>query len=76
MNDKPNNDPDPVYDMVIDIQSISKLKEGWEIKYYGSEENQTRVKNISKQKYLRISVIGNANRGKTFIFQKISNFKF
>ena len=38
MNEESNNDPDPVYDMVIDIQSISKLKEGWEIKYYGSKE--------------------------------------
>ena len=71
--ENPNN---PVYDMVIDIQSISKLKEGWEIKYYGSKENKTRVKNISKQKYLRISVIGNANRGKTFILQKISRLNF
>ena len=76
MNDKSNKDPDQVYDMVIDIQSLSKLKEGWEIKYYGSEVNQTRVKNISKQKYLRISVIGNANRGKTFILQKISKLNF
>ena len=35
-----------------------------------------RVKDISKQKYLRISVIGNANRGKTFILQKISTLNF
>ena len=71
--ENPNN---PVYDMVIDIQSLTKLKEGCKVKYCGSEENQKRVKNISKQKHIRISVIGNPNRGKTFIFQKISNFKF
>ena len=71
--ENPNN---PVYDMVIDIQSLTKLKEGWKVKYCGSEENQKRVKNISKQKHIRISVIGNANRGKTFILQKISNLNF
>ena len=71
--ENPNN---PVYDMVIDIQSLTKLKEGWKVKYCGSEENQKRVKNISKQKHIRISVLGNANRGKTFILQKISNLNF
>ena len=71
--ENPNN---PVYDMVIDIQSLTKLKEGWKVKYCGSEENQKRVKNISKHKNIRISVLGNANRGKTFILQKISNLNF
>ena len=71
--ENPNN---PVYDMVIDIQSLSKLKEGQYIKYYGSKKNINRVKNISKQRFLRISVIGNANRGKTFILQKISKLNF
>ena len=71
--ENPNN---PVYDMVIDIQSLTKLKEGWKVKYCGSEDNIKRVKNISKQRYIRISVIGNANRGKTFILQKISNLNF
>ncbi len=72
------SEKDQVYDMVIDIQSFSKLKEGWEIQYCGSEENIKRVKEISKskQRYNRISVIGNANRGKTFILQKISRLNF
>ena len=66
----------PVYDMVIHIQSLTKLEEGWKVEYCGSEENKKRVKNIPKQKYIRISVIGNANRGKTFILQKISDLNF
>jgi len=26
------------YDIVVDINSIKKLKEGWDIKYFGNED--------------------------------------
>lgn len=60
------------YDVVIDIKSIRNLnKKGWEIKYFGNKENQ---KEIIKSKYkIIISVLGNSNRGKTYLLNKLSN---
>jgi hypothetical protein len=60
------------YDVIIDIQSIGKLKEkGWNIIYSGDKKKQ---KEIIESKYkIIISVLGNSNRGKTYLLNKLSN---
>ena len=60
------------YDIVVDINSIMKLNQGWEIIYYGDskkiEESKKKIKSSNKN---FISVLGHSNRGKTYILQKI-----
>ena len=60
------------YDIVVDINSIKKLKEGWDIKYFGKPDNiETLKAKIRKSNKNFISVLGHSNRGKTYILQKI-----
>ena len=64
------------YDIVVDINSIKKLKEGWEIKYFANQENIKTLKDkIRKSNKNFISVLGHSNRGKTYILQKICKEK-
>ena len=58
------------YDVVIDITSIKNLnKPGWKIIYHGKKEDL--IKNIELNNTV-ISVLGNSNRGKTYLLQKLS----
>ena len=69
------NDDNPPYDLVVDIKSIYELNKGWKIYHYGKKANISRTKNYDpKEKYI-ISVIGNANRGKTFLLRLLSAFE-
>ena len=65
----------PPYDLVIDIKSIYELNKGWKIYSFGNDENVSRTKNYDPKKKYIISVIGNANRGKTFLLKLLSNFQ-
>ena len=65
----------PIYDIVIDIKTILDLEKGWNIILNGNEENQLRILKKFDEKNFVISVIGNSNRGKTYILNKISDFK-
>ena len=65
----------PMYDIVIDIKTILDLVKGWNIILNGNEENQLRILKKFDEKNFVISVIGNSNRGKTYILNKISDFK-
>ena len=74
INTYENND-NPPYDLVVDIKSIYELNKGWKIYHYGNKDNISRTKNYDpKEKYI-ISVIGNANRGKTFLLRLLSAFE-
>ena len=74
INTYENND-NPPYDLVVDIKSIYELNKGWKIYHYGKKDNISRTKNYDpKEKYI-ISVIGNANRGKTFLLRLLSTFE-
>ena len=66
------NKDDEKYDAIIDINSIMKLKDGWDIKYNGDEKRINQTKSIiqSNNKSF-ISILGHSNRGKTYILQKI-----
>ena len=68
---KDKNDNFVPYDVVIDITSIKNLNNpGWKIIYNGKKEAQ--IKNIKLKNRIVISVLGNSNRGKTYLLQKLS----
>ena len=58
------------YDVIIDIKSIKDINEGWEIKMNKSGEK--RFNKYKNKESLIIGVIGNSNRGKSFLLSKIS----
>lgn len=60
------------YDVIIKINSIRNLTEGWEILM--NKKGQENYENFKKQPIIRIGVIGNENKGKTTILKKLSDF--
>lgn len=58
------------YDIVININSLKGIKNGWDIKW--TDENSKNYENLKNNDYLRVGVIGNGNKGKSFILQKFS----
>ena len=65
-----NNNPNP-YDLEININSILGFLKGWDIIYgVDGEKNYKRAKNLNMKIY---SVIGNKNKGKTFLLSKIAD---
>ena len=65
----------PVYDLIIDTKSILKLNDGWDILYNGDYKNERRVKEALKNDNILTAVIGNSNRGKTYLLRKIANIE-
>ena len=58
------------YDIILDIKSVKDIYKGWEIKMTKKgEENYIKYK---EDDLIRIGVIGNSNKGKSFILSKIS----
>ncbi len=58
------------YDVIIDVKSIKDIKEGWKIKMNERwEKNYNFYKN---KRVFKIGVIGNSNKGKSFLLSKIS----
>ncbi len=63
-------DPNNFYDIIVDIKSIKDINKGWEIKMIKEgEENYNKYKN---EEILKIGVIGNMNKGKSFLLSKLS----
>ena len=58
------------YDVIVDIQSIKEICNGWEIKR--SKRAEENYENIKKDKVIKIGIIGNSNKGKSFLLSKIS----
>ncbi len=65
---------DPVfinfYDVIIDIKSIKDICKGWEIKL--SKRAEEHYETFRKERIIKIGVIGNSNKGKSFLLSKIS----
>ena len=62
------------YDVIVHIDSIKEINKGWQIEMnQNGEQNYQKYK---KEKIMKIGVIGNANKGKSFILSKISKMKF
>ena len=58
------------YDVIIDIKSIKDINKGWEIKM--SKRAKEEYKTLKTEKIIKIGVIGNSNKGKSFLLSKIS----
>ena len=62
------------YDVIIDIKSLKDINKGWEIKM--DLNGEKRFKEYKDNRALIIGVIGNSNKGKTFLLSKISKIEF
>ena len=58
------------YDVIIDIKSIKDIIKGWEIKM--SQNGQKNYEEYQNEKCIKIGVIGNSNKGKSFLLSKLS----
>ena len=60
------------YDIIINIKSIKDIINGWEIRM--SKEGADKYSNYKKEKdkFIKIGVIGNKNRGKSYILSKLA----
>ena len=62
------------YDIIIDINSIKNVNtEGWKIKF--NEKGLEKYNKYKDKELIIISVIGNNNKGKSFLLSKISKIK-
>ena len=62
------------YDIIIDINSIKSINnEGWKVKF--NEKGLEKYKKHKEEELIIIGVIGNNNKGKSFILSKISKIK-
>ena len=72
--DKLEKDPLEFYDIIIYINSMQDIKrEGWKIKM--NENGRKLSEDKSQNKRLIIGVLGNRNKGKSFILQALSGEK-
>ena len=58
------------YDIVVDINSILKLKKGWEVEM--TSEGEQKYDEFKNVELIKIGIVGNMNKGKTFILSKLS----
>ena len=68
-----NNKSENFYDVIVHIDSIKDINKGWRVEMSPNAEKN--YKDYKKEPVLRIGVIGNANKGKSFILSKISKMK-
>ena len=61
------------YDVIISINSIKDITKGWEVKM--SKRAIESYEKLKKETIIKIGVIGNSNKGKSFILSKISKIK-
>jgi len=63
------------YDLTIDINSLKGLiKKGWIINY-NKKDGKKKYLEKKEEKTIVVGVIGNGNKGKTFILEKLSGYK-
>ena len=61
------------YDIVIDVNSISNITKGWDVKM--SEKGRAQYQKQSNKKSCVVGVVGNKNKGKSFILTKLAGIK-
>ena len=61
------------YDVIIHINSIKDLNKGWKIEI--SPKAKQNYENFKTQNIIKIGVIGNSNKGKSFLLSKISKIQ-
>ena len=68
-----SNSPCNIYDMEININSILGFVKGWDIRY--SDIGKKQSERYKKRPTIIYSIIGNKNRGKSYILSKIADRK-
>ena len=65
-------DPLKFYDIIVDISSIKEFVNGWNIL-----KNKIGIENLKQtdESSIKIGVVGNGNKGKSFILSKISDIE-
>ena len=58
------------YDVIVHINSIKEINKGWPIEM--SQKGKQNYEKYKKDKIIKIGVIGNSNKGKSFLLSKIS----
>ena len=61
------------YDVIVCIDSIKDITKGWEVKM--SKRALEKYEEFKKGKIVKIGVIGNSNKGKSFLLSKISKIE-
>ena len=61
------------YDVIVHIDSIKDINKGWEIEM--SEKGEKAYNEFKNKPLLKIGIIGNANKGKSFLLSKISKIE-
>lgn len=67
---KLEKNPLDFYDIIVNINSMQNIKKGWEIKM--NENGKKIIESKEKVKKLVIGVMGNRNKGKSFLLQALS----
>jgi len=70
---KLGKNPLDFYDIIVNINSMQNIKKGWEVKM--NENGKKIIDSKEKNKKLVIGVMGNRNKGKSFLLQAISGEK-
>ena len=58
------------YDVIVHINSIKDINKGWKIEM--SQKGKENYEKYKNNKIIKIGVIGNSNKGKSFLLSKIS----
>ena len=66
-------DPLQFYDVIISISSIKDIIKGWKIKL--SDTFIYKQKSLISDPVIKIGIIGNSNKGKSFILSKLSKIE-
>lgn len=61
------------YDLVIDVNSLSNITKGWSINI--SEKGMKNYKEKSSKKSCVVGVVGNKNKGKSFLLTKLAKIQ-
>ena len=70
---KLDKNPLEFYDIIVNINSMQNIKNGWEVEI--NENGKKIIDSNDKIKKLVIGVIGNRNKGKSFLLQALSGEK-
>jgi len=70
INKEEEYNPIKFYDIIIHIKSIKDITKGWKVQL--SPRIDQKYKEYTKDKVIKVGVIGNSNKGKSYILSKIS----
>jgi len=59
------------YDIIVDIDSLKNMTKGWHIKF--TEQGRKNYEIMKNEEKLVVGVVGNRNRGKSYVLSKLSN---